>query len=104
MLDSRGLVEGVISRRTTISRVLAVAAADAKAFLVSNGVQVEEDDRAPDRGRRKKPIKKTGYVWRRTLNQLSEFLRLGLVSVGAKPAPAVVILPISEARGGVGCR
>jgi serine protease Do len=45
VLDSRGLVEGVISRRTTISRVLVAAAADAKAFLVSNGVHVEEDDR-----------------------------------------------------------
>jgi S1-C subfamily serine protease len=45
VLDSRGLVEGVISRRTKISRVLTVAAAEAKAFLVSNGVHVEEDDR-----------------------------------------------------------
>jgi S1-C subfamily serine protease len=45
VLDSRGLVEGVISRRTMINRVLAVAAAEAKAFLVSNGVRVQEDDR-----------------------------------------------------------
>ncbi len=45
VLDSRGLVEGVISRRTMINRVLAVGAAEAKAFLVGNGVRVEEDDR-----------------------------------------------------------
>lgn len=45
VLDSRGLVEGVVSRRTTVSRVLTVAAAEAKTFLVSNGVRVQEDDR-----------------------------------------------------------
>jgi S1-C subfamily serine protease len=45
VLDSRGLVEGVISRRTMINRVLAVGAVEAKAFLNGNGVRVEEDDR-----------------------------------------------------------
>ena len=45
VLDSRGLVEGVISRRTMVNRVLTVGAAEAKAFLVGNGVHVEEDDR-----------------------------------------------------------
>jgi S1-C subfamily serine protease len=45
VLDSRGLVEGVISRRTMINRVLAVGAAESKAFLASNGVRFEEDDR-----------------------------------------------------------
>jgi S1-C subfamily serine protease len=45
VLDSRGLVEGVISRRTTISRVLAVGAVEAKAFLVGNGIRLEQDDR-----------------------------------------------------------
>jgi S1-C subfamily serine protease len=45
VLDSRGLVEGAISRRATISRVLAVGAVEAKAFLVSNGSHLQEDDR-----------------------------------------------------------
>jgi len=45
VLDSRGLVEGVISRRTTVMRVLAVAAAEIKAFLASNNVHFSEDDR-----------------------------------------------------------
>lgn len=45
VLDSRSLVEEVISRRTTISRVLAVGAVEAKAFLVGNGIRLEEDDR-----------------------------------------------------------
>jgi hypothetical protein len=45
VLDSRGLVEGVISRRTMVNRVLTVGAAEAKAFLIGNGVHVEEDDR-----------------------------------------------------------
>jgi S1-C subfamily serine protease len=45
VLDSRGLVEGVISRRTMINRVLTVGAAETKAFLVSNGIRVQEDDR-----------------------------------------------------------
>jgi len=45
VLNSRGLVEGVISRRTTVSRVLAVGAGETKAFLTSNGVRFAEDDR-----------------------------------------------------------
>ena len=45
VLNSRGLVEGVISRRTTISRVLAVGAGETKAFLSGNGIRFEEDDR-----------------------------------------------------------
>jgi S1-C subfamily serine protease len=45
VLDGRGLVEGVISRRAMINRVLAVGAAEAKAFLVSNGVRFDQDDR-----------------------------------------------------------
>ena len=44
VLDGRGVVEGVISRRTTITRVLAVGAAEAKAFLMRNGVRFNEDD------------------------------------------------------------
>ncbi|WP_407178604.1 serine protease [Bradyrhizobium sp. STM 3562] len=45
VLDSRGLVEGVISRRTGVNHVLAVGAAEAKAFLASNGIRFAEDDR-----------------------------------------------------------
>ena len=45
VLDSRGLVEGVISRRTMINRVLTVGAAEAKSFLTGNGVRIQEDDR-----------------------------------------------------------
>lgn len=45
VLDSRGLVEGVISRKTSINRVLAVGAAGAKAFLASSNVRLQEDDR-----------------------------------------------------------
>jgi serine protease Do len=45
VLDSRGLVEGVISRKTNINRVLAVGAAGAKSFLASNNVRPQEDDR-----------------------------------------------------------
>ncbi len=45
VLDSRGLVEGVISRRTMINRVLAVGADEAKKFLAGNGIRFEEDDR-----------------------------------------------------------
>lgn len=45
VLDSRGLVEGVISRRTRIDRVLAVGAREAKAFLTSNGIRFDQDDR-----------------------------------------------------------
>jgi S1-C subfamily serine protease len=46
VLDSRGLVQGIISRRTGSSRVVAVGAGEAKAFLASNGVRVAEDDRS----------------------------------------------------------
>ncbi|WP_249225566.1 S1 family peptidase [Tardiphaga alba] len=45
VLDSRGLVEGVISRKTNVNRVLAVGAAGAKAFLASNNIRLQEDDR-----------------------------------------------------------
>lgn len=45
VLDSRGLVEGVISRKTNVNRVLAVGAAAAKSFLASNNVRPQEDDR-----------------------------------------------------------
>ncbi|MGF6306456.1 hypothetical protein ABIB82_000124 [Bradyrhizobium sp. i1.8.4] len=45
VLDSRGLVEGVVSRRATIDRVLAVDAAHAKSFLAAHGVRFQEDDR-----------------------------------------------------------
>lgn len=44
VLDGRGLVLGVISRRTMVNRVLAVGAAEAKAFLSSNNVRFAEDD------------------------------------------------------------
>ncbi|HEY8336680.1 MAG TPA: serine protease [Tardiphaga sp.] len=45
VLDSRGLVEGVVSRKTAINRVLAVGAAGAKAFLGASNVRFQEDDR-----------------------------------------------------------
>jgi S1-C subfamily serine protease len=45
VLGGRGLVEGVISRRTMINRVLAVGAAEIKAFLAGQGVRFGEDDR-----------------------------------------------------------
>ena len=45
VLDSRGLVEGVVSRKTAINRVLAVGAAGTKAFLKANDVRFQEDDR-----------------------------------------------------------
>jgi serine protease Do len=45
VLDSRGLVEGVISRKTNVNRVLAVGAAGAKSFLASNNIRPLEDDR-----------------------------------------------------------
>jgi serine protease Do len=45
VLDKNGLVQGVVSRRTTINRVLAVGAGEAKSFLAANGVRVDEDDR-----------------------------------------------------------
>ncbi|HXH46567.1 MAG TPA: serine protease [Bradyrhizobium sp.] len=45
VLNSRGLVEGVVSRRISSGRVLAVDSVEAKAFLRANGVRIEEDDR-----------------------------------------------------------
>jgi S1-C subfamily serine protease len=45
VLDSRGLVQGVISRRTEADQVLAVGAAVAKTFLRAHGVAFYEDDR-----------------------------------------------------------
>lgn len=45
VLDGRGLVEGVISRRTMMNRVLAVDAAESKAFLAAHGIHFGEDDR-----------------------------------------------------------
>jgi S1-C subfamily serine protease len=45
VLDGRGLVQGVISRRTGVDHVLAVDATQAKAFLVANHVAIDEDDR-----------------------------------------------------------
>ncbi|MTD92921.1 serine protease [Hyphomicrobium sp. xq] len=45
VLDKRGLVQGVISRRTRLDRVLAVGLAETKAFLAANGVHFEQDDR-----------------------------------------------------------
>jgi hypothetical protein len=45
VLDSRGLVEGVISRKTNVNRVLAVSAASAKSFLASSNIRPQEDDR-----------------------------------------------------------
>jgi serine protease Do len=45
VLDGRGLVQGLISRRTQANRVLAVGAPEMKAFLASNGVRFVQDDR-----------------------------------------------------------
>lgn len=45
VLDGRGLVEGVVSRRTMFDRVLAVGASESKAFLASHAIRVEQDDR-----------------------------------------------------------
>jgi S1-C subfamily serine protease len=45
VLDRRGLVEGVISRRIRTDRVLAVSAGEAKAFLTRNGIRFDQDDR-----------------------------------------------------------
>jgi S1-C subfamily serine protease len=45
VLDSRGLVEGVVSRKTTVNRILAVGAGLAKAFLTAEGVHFQQDDR-----------------------------------------------------------
>ncbi|MBR1217955.1 trypsin-like peptidase domain-containing protein [Bradyrhizobium sp. U87765 SZCCT0131] len=45
VLDARGLVGGVISRRTTPTRVIAVGADEAKAFMAGHGVRFVQDDR-----------------------------------------------------------
>ena len=45
VLDSRGLVEGVVSRKTATNRVLAVGAAGTKAFLSASNVRFQQDDR-----------------------------------------------------------
>ncbi|NVO16095.1 MAG: trypsin-like peptidase domain-containing protein [Rhodoplanes sp.] len=45
VLDRHGLVQGVVSRRGSSGRVLAVGAAEAKSFLSANGVRIEQDDR-----------------------------------------------------------
>jgi len=46
VLDGRGLVQGIVSRRIAERRVLAVSAAEAKSFLSANGVPIEQDDRS----------------------------------------------------------
>jgi serine protease Do len=46
VLDGRGLVQGVVSRRIAARRVLAVGAAEAKSFLAANGVPIDQDDRS----------------------------------------------------------
>jgi S1-C subfamily serine protease len=46
VLDSRGLVQGVISRRVAPRHVLAADAEEAKRFLIANGVAPQEDDQA----------------------------------------------------------
>ncbi|MCK9917686.1 serine protease [Microbacteriaceae bacterium K1510] len=46
VLDSRGLVQGVISRRTAANRVVAVGAHAVKSFLSAHNVRFEQDDRA----------------------------------------------------------
>ncbi|MBR2691508.1 MAG: trypsin-like peptidase domain-containing protein [Aquamicrobium sp.] len=45
VLDRNGLVQGVVSRRTMINRVLAVGATEARSFLARQGVHVRQDDR-----------------------------------------------------------
>ncbi|WP_445489654.1 trypsin-like peptidase domain-containing protein [Rhodopseudomonas sp. RCAM05734] len=45
VLDSRGLIEGVVSRRTAINRVLAVGSTAAKAFLAASDIRFQQDDR-----------------------------------------------------------
>ncbi len=45
VLDRFGLVQGVISRRTSIDRVLAVGIGSVKAFLSAHGIQIIRDDR-----------------------------------------------------------
>jgi S1-C subfamily serine protease len=45
VLDGKGLIQGVVSRRTLVNRVLAVDAAQAKSFLAAHQVRIGEDDR-----------------------------------------------------------
>jgi hypothetical protein len=59
VLDGLGLVQGVVSRRTMVNRVLAVSATETKAFLASNGVHFTQDDRpqlAPSASRANRPV------------------------------------------------
>jgi serine protease Do len=44
VLDSRGLVQGIVSRRVAANHVLAADADQAKRFLIAHGVAVQEDD------------------------------------------------------------
>jgi S1-C subfamily serine protease len=46
VLDSHGLVQGIISRRVAANHVLAADAEEAKRFLIANGVALQEDDQA----------------------------------------------------------
>ena len=46
VLDGRGLVQGVVSRKVGDRRVIAVDAVQAKAFLAAHGIRFDEDDRA----------------------------------------------------------
>lgn len=46
VLDGRGLVQGIISRKIGSSRVVAVGATEAKGFLAANGIRFAKDDRA----------------------------------------------------------
>lgn len=45
VLDSRGLVQGIVSKRTAANRVVAVGASEAKSFLRVHNVRLQEDDR-----------------------------------------------------------
>jgi len=46
VLDGRGLVQGVISRRTAANRVVAIGAHAVKSFLYAHNVRFDQDDRA----------------------------------------------------------
>lgn len=45
VLDLRGLIEGIVSRKTSVNRVLAVGSAGAKSFLAASNIRFQEDDR-----------------------------------------------------------
>jgi hypothetical protein len=45
VLDGRGLVQGVVSRKIGATRVIAVGAGEVKAFLAAHGIHFDEDDR-----------------------------------------------------------